>query len=312
MTNQKKEVPEFSPLSPAASTLPPSFPVETKTETAEEYIRRLTTPIFNKVLQETNKNPVMVGGGVPVPPKICFYKPHNLRLYFDYNFKGFYTPPYPALPRGTQYKLQNHNSEHSFRGFFDCNIIIRKESIEVYNNINPIWYPLTINNQVREQIEDIISEKIEESKKVLQEFIKLCGGSSKLQVLRLSSEDKIQGEDYIDKLPLNLRFRNRVGKKEYHEKNFEFDNHALASNYLESAATVQLAPVIAKEIANITDRQIAKDTQLAIVQYPLRYLKLNCFSLSDILANKQILLALSAQERLNFSNWTFERFGVHI
>jgi len=109
-----------------------------KESDVETYISRIVDPIFNKVLKETPKNPMMVGSKVKEFSKYCLYQPHNYRLYFDFKkdkFKPETVPNSavkPLLP--VEHKISN-SKEHSYNNFLGCRITVKKTQVEIINKI---------------------------------------------------------------------------------------------------------------------------------------------------------------------------------
>ena len=100
----------------------------------KDYVNRITTPIFEKVLRESNDNPMMVGRVQNSKTIKWLWQPHNYRLYFNFNKKNFkvVTPSLYKYP-SFKYQLMNYGSEHHFNNFMNCRIIIRKNSSDVNN-----------------------------------------------------------------------------------------------------------------------------------------------------------------------------------
>ena len=262
-----------------------------------EQVRRITEPIFKKVLQEASRNRISVGGSVSVAPEKCFYNPHNCRAYFDFSkssknpFNFNQTEP----PKKCRHKIVN-KTEHSFTNFFDCTIRVRKNTIEIANQMNPRWYVIDITTNAGEQINKIVMQKIKESKKILRQFIKIYGGRSQDQLMNLVLKDnKIQGEKAIDHIPRKLKFHNRVGKKEYNESLFEFNSPAHASNYLEARAVENIAPDIVKAIELIN---------------PLKAIKQTCRNVQDVIESKKLVELLTRKEKEDLTIWTFQKFST--
>lgn len=229
-----------------------------KKETSEEHIRRIVTPIFNKVLQEQSKNrmTVVTSGG-----KYCLYQPHNFRRYIDFS-KDTFSPlkPWSGVRLGTfpmeNYKLIN-KTEHSYEKYHRCRVTVKKSQVEIINKIQvKRWYKIGLENVdlIKNQIGLIIAKKEKECIRVLKRFIKEFGGSSKFKILNFHSEDKIRGENYVDQIPLKMHFHTDVVKKVYNVPNVEFSDPAFVSNYLRTRALEDRMDVIDKLLMAIDQK----------------------------------------------------------
>lgn len=225
-----------------------------------EHIRKLTKPIFDKVLQETPKNRVSVGGTVSKEDRFSYYQPHNCRLYFDFSKVGFVPPKpfsgnvwYGVCFSYGDYKVINV-VEHSFDNFLGCKILVKRSQVEVTNKINVdrryVIYHFPVE-QVEEQILDVLVKKYNECFKALKKFIELFGGGSDFNLLRLRVENKLEREEVIDLLPLSMKFQNRLVKKVYNERNVEFSSPVLACNYLSNSALGSVTPELKQELGDL-------------------------------------------------------------
>ena len=220
------------------------------------YISRIVKPIFEKVAQEARKNHMMVGGMGDTTNKYCLYNPHNYRLYFDYNKKTFEPETIPkSVVRGLL--LVEHNqinkTEHIYKNFLGCAIRVKKNSIEVINT-KKRWYRIPLHiDKIRPVLAQITQEKDRVCRLALKEFIRIYGGFSQFKVINRVSENKIQGEDIIDLLPIKQKWHNEVVKKVYNEKNVEFSDAAFASNYLRTRATEDKADSFDKKLDKMAD-----------------------------------------------------------
>jgi len=268
----------------------------------ERFISRVMSNILNEFPLEATPNTMCVGGGVGVFAPKCYYKPHNLRLYFDFNYNLEIPLKLPteigggvgSFPMETEFKIINSGKNYVFKHFKGCTILIRKEQIEIINMINPRWYQVDINLEASKRIEEIFLEKLNEGKEVLKEFIKIYGGSSEFKLLNHESEDKIKGTELINKLDYKTRFVNKAGKKVYHKNDFEFLSPVLASNHIENSALISLMPVIHKDLEEL--KQLIKPPKLE--------------SIKDILANAEYIKGLTIEQReaLSLKSFTFGQF----
>lgn len=217
----------------------------------KDYINKIVKPIFDKVLKETNKNPMSVGVVGKKEKKYCFYNPHNYRLYSDFdktnlNIKELNKLPKPTTKRSVvpTYRLKN-SREHEINNFMGCRITIKKTQVEIQNKVNiKKVYRIEIVADSKNQFYDIIKEKNDECFKVLEKFIKIYGGKSNLSILKVWCENKLWKEDAIDLIPIKARWHTPISKKVYNEQNIEFPDPVFASNYVDTRAIESIAPNI--------------------------------------------------------------------
>jgi hypothetical protein len=284
-----------------SNSLPPSFPMETDFDKKMYVsINKVDEPISEKVPQETKKKRVSVGVGRSRVSENSYYQPHALTIFIDYNRFGgrkFSTKPFikPTSVKSVKIKDKNKNGQITFFDFMSCTIIIQKETLKIINKIaHKKYYTIKDNEDTDKQIKEIISKKEWESLEVAREFIKIYGGSSEFKILNRLSENKVAGGDVINSIPEDIRFRNEVGKKVYHENNFEFISPALASNFISNQAIRKIAPKLVESIYTIN---------------PLRAIKQNCKNLEDIFNLSEFVNLLTMEEKEDLNLWLFAKFG---
>lgn len=215
-------------------------------ESVNGYISSIIQPIFKDFLEKTKfpkeiiKNRMSVGNIGKENKKYCFYNPHNYRLYIDFDKSNLNTNKLSKtdLTRSveTTYRLKN-STEHELSNFFKCTITIKKTQAEIRNNINSEkQYRIIISSEAKNQFYKIIRKKNKECLNVLKKFIKIYGGKTNFKILKIWCENGITNEDFIDTLPLKMRWYRKLSKKWYNEKKVEFPHPMLASNYIESQA----------------------------------------------------------------------------
>lgn len=246
---------------------------EVYNKSVKDYIERVSTPIFNKVLQESNDNPTMVGGVQESNPIKFLWQPHNYRLYFNFNKKNFkvVTPSlykYPAF----SYQLANYGSEHHFNNFMGCRIIIKKNLAEVINKSHhKQWRLITANsiNEIDTRINEVVSKLNNQGINALKALIRLCGGVSDCKILKVRGEHGIHGIDYLDRIPEEMIIHDTVFKKQYKKKP-EFYEPVHIKNIVTNNAINDIAPEIAASINNLgnqlipTIRSLDKSIQMEI------------------------------------------------
>lgn len=230
-----------------------------KTYALKQAIERVSEPIFNKVLQETKKNHMMVGDGKAVNYRFFYYNPHNFRLYFDFSKENFdvthFIKTTNRKKEGMVYiscgNIINKN-EVSLSNFYGCNIRIKAKSVEVINLINHkenYIINIDVQKNIKKQIDKIVKQKIVECFDILDLFISRFGGFSKFKLLNWVSEDKVIFEDKLNLFPLKMKFNSPIVKKVYNDKSIEFSNSAFACNYASNIALKDFTP----EIVNALD-----------------------------------------------------------
>ena len=232
----------------------------------KDYIDRITTPIFSKVLQETHDNPMMVGRVQKSKEIKWLWQPHNYRLYFNFNKKNFkvVTPSLYKYPT-FKYQLMNYGSEHHFNNFMDCRIIIRKNSAEIINkSYKKQWVLCTAhsNNQIKEIIDKRVSKLNNQGINALKELIRLCGGISDCKILKVKGEHGIHGIDYLDRIPEDMIIHDTIFKKVYKGK-VEFYDPASIKNTVSNSALKEFAPEITASIDNLGNQLIPTIKELS-------------------------------------------------
>jgi len=252
-------------LRKGSTPLPPSFPMETKKqenkkESIKEYISNIVSPIFEKVAKETKEKPMSVGKVGNKNTQYCFYNPHNYRVYYDYSKKGF-TPPKTDLIKSINVNHRIKNStEHEFSNFMDCTITIKKNLIEIRNHINhKKIFKVPLTEKSKQTFMNIIDEKDNQCKDVLEKFINFFGGKSEFKLYNRWCENKIWGEDFIDGIRAKARWHTKLSKKVYNEQNVEFYDPAFASNYIENRAVESVLPSIHERL-NLIEKASLSNT----------------------------------------------------
>ena len=222
----------------------------------KEYIEKITTPIFSKVLQETTLNPTLVGRVQNPSPIKFLWQPHNYRLYFNFTKKNFkvVTPSiykYPAF----SYKSTNYGSEHHFNNFMSCRIIIKKNMAEVINKSHHKQWRLITANSIKEidtRIKEVISKLNNQGINALKGIIRLCGGISDCKILKVRGEHGIHGIDYLDRIPEEMIIHDTIFKKQYKKKP-EFYDIVHIKNVVTNNAINDIAPDISNSLNNINN-----------------------------------------------------------
>jgi len=211
-------------------------------KTLKDHIERVTTPIFNKVLQETNPNPMMVG---TVQEIKFLWQPHNYRLYFSFNKAAFKPPKH----QNKNYKPTNYGCEHQFV-VNNCKVTIKKNQAEVINNShNKQWRLITSDSipQIKGKIDEVVSNLNNQGIQALKQIIKRYGGISDFKIIKIRGEHGIHGIDYLDRIPEDMIIHDTIFKKVYKGK-VEFYDPANIKNYVSNMALQEVAPDVAEAI----------------------------------------------------------------
>lgn len=241
----------------------PSLPMETtnptnadtldqrnQSETMEEAIKRICAPYFQNALKEALKNPMMVSRSVSSVLEPILMQPHNFRIWYDYNKSTFSAPK-------ELYKIVN-SKEIFFKSWNDCNIKIKKNTIEVTNKINHKHIDSISTEESHltdKEYKTAIDKKEEECLNTLKLFIKSFGGSSDYTIINKRCEIKVADGVITKKINPKLVWHSKVSKKVYNEQNIEFFNEVKANIYIDNAALKKFAPVIEANLS-MMDRKI--------------------------------------------------------
>lgn len=273
----------------------------------KEHIKRVTDPIFQKVLQETLPNRTLVGQpGLPESDS-CYVDIHNCRLYFDFskiNFDpnsfikpGFHTKHTPGLY--ISYGTKNHNSEHLFQ-FENFNFIVKKTQIEILNKIeNRKKHKIEYSEEGHNKIIDLCNQKVKESKEALAWFTSVFGGGSSHTMLKIEPDIKFHRDFAVDLMDIKSTWHNEIGKKVYHEKVLEINHPAYASNFVLNQGILKVSPHIAEELFSIK-----------MMIHPVKTLKLLIHSVNDVCKWKDTIINLTYNEKKQLESWIFDKFGV--
>ena len=226
-----------------------------------DYIDRITLPIFNKVLQETKKNRILVGSKKKISTIYSLYNPHNYRLYFDFNRIDFH-PLRPSKPTyktdGGRLGLRNSKEWVTKEQILGCNLIIKKNQVQINNLIEPKRWHLILMGEIgirKKQVMEIHQKKINEGIRALTAFLNAYGGESNLKLLRIWCEEKIMRDKPIDKLPIDMFFKAQNVKKDYNELNIEyFGDPVGAANYFSNRGIEDIAPSISDSLNQLAVR----------------------------------------------------------
>jgi len=236
----------------------------------KEYINKLITPIFNKVLQEDVSNSMTT---TKTTFKIL-WRPNNYRRQIKVKEKSNSTIekirsaisaiPYLTFsyePHTKMVSIKNYAQNKTNKGI---TIQYGKETITgIYsqNIIGGAKEIFLIEANTINDLEKYINNKKEDIEKyidaALKQFIKEFNISLPFTKPEWSRyEDFIKGEEYIDKIPREVIIHDTYFKKVY-GKGIEFKNSEIREeptvhlkNYIKNRAIEKIAPDIADELKN--------------------------------------------------------------
>jgi hypothetical protein len=162
------------------------------------------------------------------------------------------------------------------------------------------WRLIEANSEkdINDRIDEIKKEMEDNCIKAITKFIDINSGVSNLiPIKKREPEIGIHGDDYLDKLPKSMIIHDTIFKKVYPDKTevFGFTN---TKNYITSRAKEDF---MLPELKEMKDE--IKDMKRYI--HPLKYLKMTCKSVQDIINNKETILLLNEQERKDLGYFTF-------
>jgi len=232
----------------------------------KDYVDKITTPIFEKVLQETKKNHSMVGFNKKSNKKTVtpsLYNPHNYRLYFKFTKKKYH--PKEGMVGVWFGKFKNYGKEFTALGE-GIRVTVKKVQVEVINKLSEEEWFYINRIKAKEEIAAILNKIDNKCISSLKKFIEIYGGKSDLKVIKTEnrpnlnlftpSDNKVMQEPFIDTLPLNMAFDTKIVKKVYKKRNVEYKEPIYAATYLENSALNEFAPEITNSINNLGSQLI--------------------------------------------------------
>ncbi len=266
----------------------------------KDYVDRLTTPIFNKVLQETKKNHSMVDKNKKPLKKVVtpsLYNPHNYRLYLKFTKEKF--KPKEGMVGVWFGKLKNYGKEFTALGE-GVRITVKKVQVEIINKLSEEEWFYINRTKAKEEIAAILNKIDNKCITSLKKFIEIYGGNSDFKIIKAEnrpnlnlftpSDNKVIQEPFIDKLAPKMAFDTKIVKKVYKKRNIEYKEPIYAATYLENSALNEFAPEIVNSINDLgnhlipTIRSLDKSIQLEITNKKLHQKVLNSMdrTLKDI------------------------------
>ena len=273
-----------------------------KESNEERVLREKIQGIFSKTLQETPKTPM--SGGV-FCHDYTLINLHNLRLIYDFKLTETerqtlhsYIKPDQAKSWGdTTFKLINYGKVIQVKNFMDCNLQIKKNTIEVrYLKATDQWHLIEHGEKGANKFIQLILQPNNEAKYLLKEFMARYGGKSRLQLLNTYHHSKGMDDNIISKIPRPMTFHNKTVQKVYKEKNVEWHNTTAVLNHLTNLGVIELTPTIADSIDNLS-----QNIEILQQLHPYQYLKMFTQSPHEVINNGeylQLMQKLTEHERL--------------
>ena len=235
---------------------------EKHTKSLNDYIAKITSPIFAKTLGVPKEE---VYNSITTPKKTfkIFFRPNNWRLQIEVKEKTNSTIDY--LKR--TFSTINFNEHNKLISLMEGNIVIQygKKTLSaiyscpVIRGVKQGWMierdtipEITIRiDEIKQKIEKTLYGTLKEFShkfKVFLPFKRPIWGRH---------EDFIKGESYIDKIPRECQFIDTVVKKVYAEPGVEFiggkgeEPTLNLKTYLKTRAVEDIAPEIANAITEV-------------------------------------------------------------
>lgn len=273
---------------------------EVYNKTVKDYIDNVTTPIFEKVLQETKKNHSMVDKNKKPIKKVVtpsLYNPHNYRLYLKFTKEKYH--PKEGMVGVWFGKLKNYGKEFTALGE-GIRVTVKKFQIEIINKLSEEEWFYINRIKAKEEISAILNKIDDKCMRSLNKFIEVYGGKSDFKILKTEnrpnlnlftkSDNKVMQEPFIDSLAPKMAFDTPIVKKVYKKLNVEFKEPIYAATYLENSGLKEFSPEIASSINDLgnhlipTIRSLDRSIQTEITNKKLHQKVLNSMdrTLKDI------------------------------
>jgi hypothetical protein len=231
----------------------------------EDGIKRITEPIFNRVLKETIINHTLVGSS----QSFSTYEPHNHRLYFDYK-RTNPTDPQPTPKAGFIYKgLKNHGSETQYEHEATGSKITIKKSQAELRYKGRKWF--LIDNAHPEEVDKIKELHTNEAVSIFKEFVAAYGGKTEFMLLKDRVYDNtVKDNSLTKKIPKNAWWEDEISKKVYMEENkIEMKTEQAAKNLIHNAGLQDFNPKIEARLKFMENKFVEHLDRLDKVLVPL-------------------------------------------
>ena len=230
----------------------------TKKDIIKDFIDGVKKDLKDGVPQEktANRGTVVLGGRSS--PFESFALVQNYRRYFSFEKKKF-TPPNrgttvpPNFSHGRfyfkdfEYKPVNHGKEFLFKNFNFCNILVKKNVVEVTNlKYKDLWLRIMGNSELEidERLKQIEDELESYCKETLKLFISVYGGKTDYEIIKRVGEVGVPRKDVWDKIPQEMIVHfEPVGKKVYPEK-IEYHGVNYVANVLANTGLRRYSKVV--------------------------------------------------------------------
>ena len=255
-------------------------------------IKRITKPIFDEVLKETDKNQMLVGKSDKKEPKFVFVNLHNYRRWFDFNRATYRPPTNPQKRRDLGYHTVNYGSEDIYDNFMGCSIKVKKKTIQITNKIeHKRWYAIDMYRGY-ESVANLVWQKETECVGVIQAFIKQFKGVSGFSLINHKQETKVKFSPITERLSEGLTWHTDLHKKVYHDKVVEiYDlNHAI--RLIDNSTIYDNIPELAEPL-----RVLANGMKQILPKLTLTELKERITRLQDVPRYRETLQQLDDPDK---------------
>ena len=250
-------------------------------------VKEFLTPLLGEIAQEKS-------GGIMYPPNphhTYYWRPNNYRRQttFKGNIGGIPNVSCGIVEKNEQNKLT------FIKDYMGSTIIIGKDKIQAVYPQKFIFgnkQIFEISYRDKSEVKAFISGKSEEIREILDNS--LFKIADELGLFLVDSINWSRREDWV-----------REELKDY-PREAVIHAKGLKKVYDEGVEFLDCDDFVGDDKEDKLDIII----DLLKIQNPLNYLK-SLGSLSDVVACKNIVMLLSDQEKLDFSEWSFNKFGIY-
>lgn len=209
------------------------------------YVEKLTTPIFNKVLQETKSHSMTTINNFSF-----LWQPHNYRLKIPISYENLKIKKVLF----SRVKYTKRTNKYTIKNFKGLTVEINPTCIIIIYSSKK-WYKLEgsmpeVNAKLLYLIKEVENKCIRKAKEIAKIYNFRAYYKEKNWVRH---EDGIEGDDFIDSLPRSLIVNTKKWKKVYPNK-VEFKSPFDMVNYLNNRAIDMVAPQIVESLNDNTNQ----------------------------------------------------------
>lgn len=207
------------------------------------YVERITTPIFNKVLQETKSD-----SRTTINQFSFLWQPHNYRLKIPITYRKI------AIPKVlfSRIKYTERTNKYTIKNFKGLTVEINPKCLIIIYSSKK-WYKLQGSMpEVNAKLEYLLKEIEDKCIKKAKELQKLCNFRPYFNKRTwVRQEDGIKGDEFLDKIDPKLIIHDTTFKKVYKDK-VEFKSPFYVKNYINNRAIDMVAPKIVDRLEEFT------------------------------------------------------------